>query len=904
MPATPAPISPMGRVCIETKFSPPLHERKLLELARLDRHLAACLAQRLVCFSAPAGFGKTTSLLKQCRMLEGDGWRVAWLSLDQDDNAPAQFLQYLVEAVQRATTREDGLGAAYESNPDSLKAILVSVLDGVGRRGEQLALVLDDYHLIDNDAVHQLVAWLAGIMPDAVRMLIGTRHQLPDQFAGSGACQVGADALGLTLDEAGRFLRCNGRADLSEAQILSLFQKTEGWPAGLQLVAMALQDQGCSAGFISEFSGADCDVGAYLLEAVFAQLPPAVLRFLSLTALFDRFSLALCREALGQDDAAAVLAWIGAHNLFLIPLDHRPRWFRYHHLLSDHLRGLMATSAPDQVCLAYRAASAWFAKRKLSEEAIRYAFSARDFNLAADLIECSIDDAAWRRGDHDRVIRWYLRLPAEAVRQRFALRLSYVRSALWCGRFPQARLALEAIDADLRLAGSGCPADPATLRDLQLCWYMFHVFTNDSAWVRANKRVWSADWEISGKPIDIAPMKLAEACFAFLEHDYRLARQLAGSAQSFYERADSYAGVAGCRRMRAVIDFEQGRAVDARRDLALLYRENCGELGRFSIIAANTGIRLADAAYECNEIDLAREALADSFGISSKYGLQTNFISAFLTMSRVLRLDGKCDAADACLNAGVALGLERHLPRVTLALQAERVRVLLREGRVDDALDVAGLVQVGPHAHAVSGALPQWHARGDGALIAIRIGLATGRTEGLGLLIDDLLIEARGQHRMRAMIKLQTLKVLLWQQMGRTADACAELECALLLGQGGGVLRSIADEGPQLGTLLETIAGPENAFALACLAAVRQASPNSLAPLQAACVGPGAAVKLSPREREILGLIECGFDNRRLAAHLTISEGTAKWHLRNIFQKLDVSSRTAAIARARSLRIV
>lgn len=903
----PAPLTPapgLSGVFIETKFSPPVQEQNLLELARLDRHLASCLQHRFVCLSAPAGFGKTTSLLKQCLMLEGDGCHIGWLSLDEDDNAPQRFLQYVIEAAQRASTRDNGPAASCESNLDSLKAILLAVFDGVGRRGEQLALVLDDYHLIQSEAVHDVAAWLARVSPDCVRILIGTRHQLPGQFAGSGVCQVGAEALSLTLEEAERFLRSKGRSDLSAAQVQTLFQKTEGWTAGLQLVAMALQDQRGSTCFINEFSGADCDVGAYLLEAVFAQLPPPVLRFLSLTALFDRFSLALCREALGQEDAAELIAWIGAHNLFLIPLDHRPRWFRYHHLLSDHLRGLMATSAPDQVCLAYRAASAWFAKRKLSEEAIRYAFSARDFELAADLIEHSIDDAAWRRGDHDRVIRWYLRLPAEAVRSRFALRLAYVRSALWCGRFPQARLGLQAIEEDLRAAASGSPADPATVRDLQVCWYMFHVFTNNIAWVRANKRVWSADWEISGKPIDIAPMKLAEACFAFLEHDFRLALQLAASAQSFYERADSYAGVAGCRRMRCVIDFEQGRAVDARRDLAALYKENCRELGRYSIVAANTGIRLADAAYECNDIDLARDTLAESFGISSKYGLQTNFISAFLTMSRVLRLDGKCGAADACLNEGVALGLDRNLPRVTLALQAERVRLLLRGGKIDDALDVAGLVQVGPHAHALSASLPQWHARGDGALIGIRIRLATGRTEGLGLLIDDLLIEARSQLRTRWMIKLLTLKALMFQQAGRMADACAELERALLLGQAGGTLRTIADEAPQAGPILDALAGGGNTFAQACLMAVHNAGGSASTAVATACADLGAAVKISPREREILRLIECGFDNRRLATHLIISEGTAKWHLRNIFQKLNVSSRTAAIARARALRLL
>ncbi|HEY0061320.1 MAG TPA: LuxR C-terminal-related transcriptional regulator [Telluria sp.] len=888
---------PTNAILIETKFSPPLQAHQLPGLARLDAVLAVCLEERFVCLSAPAGFGKTTSLLRQRRMLEAQGCRVAWLSLDRDDNAPERFLRYVIGAVQRAGARPGQHGrATHESNIDSLKATLAALCAEAPRDGGTLALMLDDYHLIEQDAVHALLRWLAG--QPALRVLVSTRHCLPQQFGATAVVRIGTDALSLTATEAACFLRERGAQELSPSQMQALFQKTEGWPAGLQLVAMALQEQGAHGGFVHDFSGADCDVGAYLLETVLAQVPPSVMHFIRLTALFDRFSLSLCSEALGLANAADSIAWIRAHHLFLIALDHRPRWFRYHHLLSDHLRSSLALNAPAEMHAAYRAASVWFEQRRLDEEAIRYALCGDDVARAADLVERCIADAAWRRGDHDRVMDWYARLPRAALRLRFSLRLSYVRSALWCGRFAQARTALEEIEDDLHGAP---PHERAKLPGLALCWYMLHVFTNDVAWLKTNQHNWSADWETSGAPMDIAPMKLTKACSAFLEHDYRHALALATGAQVLYEQADSYAGAAGCRRLRCVIDLEQGRAHDARRQLAVLYQDQCRVLGRYAIIASNTGIRLAEAAYECNDIDAARVALRDAFGISSRYGLQTNFISAFLTMSRVLRLDGEPAAADACLDDGVALGLERNLPRVTLALQAERVRVLLSERRHDDALHAAGMVQVGPHALAAAGAVPAWHARGDGALIGIRLRLASGDTDGLGLLIDDLLIEARRQQRTRWQITLLTLKSLCLQQMGRRSEACDELLRALALAQAGCVTRSIVDEGAQVGALLALLA-PTDAVSRTWLGMVRAAA--SAAPALAPLAGHGAPVSMSPRERAILRLLESGFDNRRLAAHLIISEGTAKWHLRNIFQKLDVRSRTAAIARARSLRLL
>ncbi|MFB9241862.1 hypothetical protein IV454_19485 [Massilia antarctica] len=921
-PALTMPRAPRaeGRF-IETKLRRPQVAGELVALARLDRALTAALARRVVCLSAPAGFGKTTSLLKLARALDAEGCATCWVSLDAQDNETARFLQYVIEAVQRALpgVGQYMLADVSEANVDALKAILRSVCEDLAARAAPLALFLDDYHLIDNPAVHAVLAWLLKVSPDCLRVLIASRYRLPAGMDGLRRQQVLADIgsaeLSLTLDETACFLSAAQLPALSADQVRTLFERTEGWAAGLQLVAMALQAEGRGAGFIDEFSGTDRDVSAYLLEAVLAQVPPAVMRFLSLTALFDRFSPALCSDALGQHDAGATIAWIRAHNLFLIALDDGGQWFRYHHLLSDYLRGATAAGAPDQACLAYRAASAWFAREGLQDEAIACAFQSGDLHLAADLIERCVEDVTQRRGDHDQLIRWYQRLPEDTLFERIGLRLSYVRSAMWSGRLREAQSALLAIESDLALRYAvsvyeGKDAiDAAILGDLQICWYMFHVFSNRVERVRESKRAWGAQWERSGNPIDIARVKLAAACFAFIEHDYREALALSASAQTFYERCDYYSGVVGCRRMRWVLARERGQAREAEQGLAALYEENCRELGTYSIIAANTGIQLADAAYECGHVDLARTVLANAFDMSSKYGLVTDFIAAFLTASRVLRCDRQGEAANACLADGLALARERSLPRLTVALQAERVRVYLQEGRIDEALKVgrgAGIDLAQP-GEGAGLARPS-----ELVLIELRLRLATGRLQGLGLSIDDLLAQTRKQQRVRLTVRLLALKSVLLQQTGRMDDACAVLGSALALGAAGGLSRSIVDEGPEVRAVLEQLrrrgdrpAAPGGSSAehdyLNSLFSACDDAPASTPPF---CGGLGTAVKMTQREVEILKLLQCGLDNRHLAVQLAISEGTVKWYLRNIYQKLLVSSRTAAIARARELRLI
>ncbi|MDQ1832418.1 LuxR C-terminal-related transcriptional regulator [Massilia scottii] len=902
---------PEGRF-IETKFRPPSVAGELVALARLDRALAAALERRVVWLSAPAGFGKTTSLLKLARALAADGCTTCWVNLDPEDNETARFLQYVIEAVQRALPGigEYRLADVCEANVDALKAILRSVCEDLAARATPLALFLDDYHLIDNPAIHAVLAWLLSVSPDCLRVLIASRYRLPSTMDDLRRQQVLADIgtaeLSLTLDETACFLHAAQLPALNADQVRTLFERTEGWAAGLQLVAMALQADGRGAAFIDEFSGADCDVSAYLLEAVLSQVPPTVMRFLSLTALFDRFSLALCSEALGQHDAGATMAWIRAHNLFLIALDDGGQWFRYHHLLSDYLRGATAAGAPDQVCLANRAASAWFAREGLRDEAIRCAFQTGDVNLAADLIERCVEDVTQRRGEHDQVIRWYQRLPEETLLERITLRLSYVRSVMWSGRLREAQSALLAIESDLALRYAvsvydGKDAiDAAILGDLQICWYMFHVFSNRVERVRESKRTWGAQWESTGNPLDIARVKLAAACFAFIEHDYREALALGESAQAFYERCDYYAGVAGCRRMRYVIALERGQAREAERGLAALYEENCRELGRYSIIAANTGIQLADAAYERGQVDLARKVLASAFGMSSKYGLVTNFIAAFLTSSRVLRFDQQGEAADACLSEGLALGRERSLPRLTVALQGERVRVYLQQGRIDDALKVGRGAGIDPAQPGEAGALAR---SSDLVLIELRLRLATGRLQGLGLAIDDLLVQTRKQQRVRLTVRLLALKSVLLQQTGRMDDACAVLDTAVGLASAGGLCRSIVDEGPEVRAVLEELRRRTPLAAQDGLSSLLSACNFAVASTRAFGAALGAAV-ISAREVDILKLVQCGLDNRRVAVQMGISEGTAKWYLRNIYQKLQVGSRTAAIARARELRLL
>lgn len=376
---------------LTTKLLTPANRPDLVARPRLMARLTEGLrlGHRLTLVSAPPGFGKTT-LIRE--WVEITGRRVAWLALDEADDAPDRFLRYLRAALGQADTRI-GPAVSSEATPAALQESLIALINDLSPVGPALLLVLDDYHVIRNFAVHDLVAFLLAHQPPGFHVVIGTREDPPLPLARLRAraqvTEIREAALRFVGEEASAFLTQTMRLALSPAAVAALTARTEGWITGLQLAGLALrQASGGGAGrqdaaadeFVAAFAGDDRYIVDYLMAEVLARIPESLRDFLRRTAILDRLSAPLCDALTDRDDSQAVLEQLEVANLFLIPLDNRREWYRYHVLFAEVLR---LTLTPGERQALHQRAARWYQANGWGELALQHIRFTAETTVAA-----------------------------------------------------------------------------------------------------------------------------------------------------------------------------------------------------------------------------------------------------------------------------------------------------------------------------------------------------------------------------------------------------------------------------------------------------------------------------------------------------------------------------------------
>ena len=397
---------------LSTKLFLPAPRASLVPRPRLTARLTEGLTRPLTLVSAPAGSGKTT-LLSEWRGSEcSHAYALAWLSLDPDDNDPVRFLTYLIAAL--ATVRP-GCGEApgallHTAQPPAPKAILAYLIDELSRLDTPLALVLDDYHVITAEPIHEAVAFLLEHLPPLLRLVMLTRADPPLPLARLRArdqlVEIRAADLRFTTVEAAAFLKQFVGLSLLPADVEALAGRTEGWIAGLQLAALALRGRGDVASFVKAFTGSHAYVAEYLIEEVLQRQPEPVQTFLLETSILGRLSAGLCQAVTGRPDRPALLADLNRINLFVIPLDEDGQWYRYHHLFADLLQARLRQTLPEEaLATLHRRAAVWFEQNGLVADAVTHALAAKDYDGAARLIEQNMS-ALMSSGQLATLLQW------------------------------------------------------------------------------------------------------------------------------------------------------------------------------------------------------------------------------------------------------------------------------------------------------------------------------------------------------------------------------------------------------------------------------------------------------------------------------------------------------------------
>ena len=407
---------------LATKLHVPRRRPGFVPRPRLVGRLEEGLTRGLVLVCAPAGSGKTVLLADWARH---GGRPVAWLSLDAGDNDPARFWRHVVAALGQVRPgigelAGPVLGPLEASSPDGLVMALINELAADPREDEVL-LVLDDYHLIDSQAVHESLLFLLEYVPPGLRMVLASRSDPPLPLArlraGGQLAELRAAELRFTADEAAALLREAIGADLPGTAVAALTARTEGWAAGLQLAGLSLRGQADTAGFVAAFSGSHRYVLDYLTGEVLERQNPQVREFLLETSVLERLTGELCDAVTGRAGSQAMLADIERAGLFLVPLDEVRGWWRYHHLFADLLRARLQAEQPGRVQALHRAAAAWCEEHDLADDAVRHALAAGEAAWAARLVERHVE-ALLGRSEGVTLRRWLSALPAESVRDR------------------------------------------------------------------------------------------------------------------------------------------------------------------------------------------------------------------------------------------------------------------------------------------------------------------------------------------------------------------------------------------------------------------------------------------------------------------------------------------------------
>ncbi|MGD2077239.1 MAG: LuxR C-terminal-related transcriptional regulator [Chloroflexota bacterium] len=877
---------------------------------------------KLALISAPAGSGKTTLVaawLQELVRAERAGSRPlpiyppCWLSLDEGDNDLARFLVYLVAALDRAApgVGEGALSLLRGPQPPPVESFMTTLINDLSTLTEEdnverwLLLTLDDYHVINNQAIHDALAFLLDHLPGEMRLILISRTEPPlplARYRGRGQLlALDGNDLRFTTDEARWFLNRVMGLELSQDETAALAARTEGWIAGLQMAALALGAGRPTEPASDQLAGSRL-IMDYLLQEVLQSQPAELQAFLLQTSILDRLSGALCDAVTGRDNSQAILAELERRNLFLFALDQEGRWYRYHHLFAELLRQQLAQRQPEMLPELHCRAGIWQQANGFTAQAIQHLLASGEVDKAADLIEEAADPALMR-GQFLTVLGWLRLLPEATVRAR--PRLGVYQAFLMLLDSQSLVKAKEILRAAEEAANAGLAADPVA------------PMTAETMLIRAILAIFKGDLptsaQLSQQAIALLPEDtpfLTSLALRNLASVYSMTGEVAaagealGSAVSLAERMGDKANLVLSLYALARVCIQQGRLHAAHDYLSRALTVGRDRRGRPLPIVARVLNSLADINREWNNLNEASCLAQDGIELT-KQALAFWSIGSYVVLSQVRQAEGDVAAAQVALDAAREVAIRFDVTDLDdQTVELYQARLWLAQGDVaaatrwaakiqDDSLDV----DVRPRRPGQVGGWYVIHEMEKAHLA--RLWLAQGRPEEARRLLERLRPAAVEHRRNGSIITIDLLLAQAWYRSGDADRALTSLAAALAMAEPEGYVRIFLDEGPVMAELLKLVPAdsPIAGYAGRLLGA--------LAPAESQAPVAGAADELlSAREMDVLRLLPTHLNSTEIAAELSISPNTARFHIKNIYSKLGVHNRADAVAEAQQLGLI
>ena len=894
---------------LKTKLFIPSPRSDFVPRPRLIQRLTAGLQGKLTLLSAPAGFGKTTLLSEGISTLNQP---VAWVSLDKEDNDPIRFWSYFITALQtiHAGIGQNALSSLQTSQIPHIESILTSLINETAEMQEDINIVLDDYHMIEAESVQSSMIFLLDHMPSQLHLVIATRIDPPFALAllrGRGQInELRTSDLRFTFEETTAFFNETMNLGLSEENVTTLEDRTEGWIASLQMAAISMQGLNDVSEFVNAFSGTHYYIMDYLAEEVLDRQEEKIQSFLLKTSILDRLNGPLCNAVIGQDNSQEILDRLEAINLFLVSLDDEGKWFRYHHLFADLLRKKLNETYPDSVPTElHLRASKWFEDEALMNEAINHALKANDFERAANLIE-TIAMPVLEKSKLSTFQGWLDRLPYELIIAHPWLCFGCAIINLSAGKLDAGISFLQMLESTLSDAEEACSAETIPDHDL-----IRSLVMSIRAIMPSGKGDTKRTIELCQEAFEYLPENdlIVHCMLAFHLGIAHAIRGELTSASYYLAEANTYGQRAGnfyialiAMGCMAEIQAKHGHLHRAAQTNHQALELGIEKGGGGSLPATSLArVNLARIHYRWNDLDTAIYYATNGVELAEQAGESITLLMSCLTLARVYWARGQMEAMNKTLDRARQIISSSNNAMVTIIADAWVARLSLAQGDSTVAERWVANLHINLNLHEIPdfwSELPY--------LTFVRLMIAKGELEEVPEALERLSQRSMSEGQMETVIEVLMLQSIALHALRKEDQALSVLKKALSLAEPEEYVRLFIDEGDPMKHLLQIAAahGIAPKYVSQLLSAMesdvvrKTLVPSGLSPVH------DLLEPLTERELEVLRFVAGAMSNYEIAKMLVIEENTVKSHMNHIFGKLQAKNRLQAVEKARALGLL